>query len=123
MLPNKHKGPTEPGSHLKKQEKAWLNHEAAAFRAPGKGPVSYNTVPPPMSYDASATSEHKNAFNESARNNRIQTGQARKDPGEDGPHDATSSGLIINPDNPDYNPAVFYNELLEKFVCPYKICK
>ncbi|KAJ2972458.1 hypothetical protein NUW58_g9181 [Xylaria curta] len=57
-----------------------------------------------------------------APNSKIRTTQATVNPTENGPHSTTSSGRIIDPNDPDYNPAVFHNEILEKFVCPYKSC-
>ncbi|KAK5631073.1 hypothetical protein RRF57_006788 [Xylaria bambusicola] len=123
VLPTSHKGSAAPGPRYEKKDNAWSNRKAAFFQIPSKISVSYNAVPPPISYDNSTSSVNENAFKEFIDNEKIRLLQTGKAPAEDGPHDATSNGLIINPNHPNYNPAVFYNELLEKFVCPYKICK
>ncbi|KAI0525433.1 hypothetical protein F5B22DRAFT_658277 [Xylaria bambusicola] len=124
VLPTNPKGSTAPNPRdEKKKDNAWSTLKATVFQTPSKSSVSYNAVPPPVLYDSSTGSVNKNAFRESMHNDKIRLLQIGNHPAEEGPHDATSNGLIINPDHPDYNPAVYYNELLEKFVCPYKICK
>ncbi|KAI1360274.1 hypothetical protein F5Y08DRAFT_331699 [Xylaria arbuscula] len=122
VLPTNRKGPTAPSPGVEKKENVWLNRKAAAVHTPAKTSISYNSVPPPVSYEPSPPSVNKHTFDELGLNRRVHTVQARKSSTEYGQHDATSNGLIINPSNCNYNAKAFYNELLQRFVCPYKIC-
>ncbi|KAI1425914.1 hypothetical protein F5Y12DRAFT_326492 [Xylaria sp. FL1777] len=105
------------------KENFWSSGKEPITPTSNISPISYNTVPPPPSYDYRAANATGGPINGFTHNNKIRTIQAPANPAEGGPHGATSSGRIVDPDNPDYNPAVFYNEMLEKFVCPYKSCK
>ncbi|KAI1131227.1 hypothetical protein F5Y10DRAFT_287437 [Nemania abortiva] len=103
---------------------SWSNRKATISQTPNKAPVSYNAVPPPTSYDSPPAYASRNAPHSPAHNNRIQTTEAPTNPVESsGPQSTTTLvQRIVDPDHPDYNPAVFHNSLLEKYVCPYKSC-
>ncbi|KAI3336096.1 hypothetical protein F4824DRAFT_509915 [Ustulina deusta] len=104
------------------KENVWSSRKVPTPWASNNTPISYNAVPPPISYEISSANATKHAINKFTHN-KIRTIQAPTNSAAGGPHGATSSGRIVDPDNPDYNPAVFYNEILEKFVCPYKSCR
>ncbi|KAI1284759.1 hypothetical protein F5Y07DRAFT_405481 [Xylaria sp. FL0933] len=122
-LPTDNKATATPNLRRAQKDNAWSDHKVISSWTSDSSPISYNAVPPPASYDLLAVNDTRNTMNKFTHNNKIRIIQAPVSPAESGPHDATSSGRIVNPDHPDYNPAVFYNEILENFVCPYKSCK
>ncbi|KAI0966697.1 hypothetical protein F4678DRAFT_483751 [Xylaria arbuscula] len=119
-LPIQEKPPVTPVCHGEKKQNVWSNRKSSVPREPKITSTSYNYVPPPVSYETHAARTPKSAID---HDRKIRIIQAPKHPAESGPHVATSSGRIVDPDHPDYNPAVFYNEMLDKFVCPYKSCR
>ncbi|KAI0429491.1 hypothetical protein F5Y09DRAFT_356894 [Xylaria sp. FL1042] len=122
-LPISDKAPTTPVSRGAQKENAWSNRKVPASQIFNSTPISYNAVPPPTSYDIVAVNATRNTNDKFTGNNKIRAIQAPLNPAESGTHCTTSSGRIVDHNHPDYNPAVFYNEILEKFVCPYKSCK
>ncbi|KAI0443952.1 hypothetical protein F4803DRAFT_290260 [Xylaria telfairii] len=123
VLPIKETPPTESGLGGEQEGNVWINRRAAASQASNSTPASYDAVPPPASYDNPPARAYNNNNEKPVPNTNIRIVQAPVNPAEGGPHGTTSSGRIINPDDPDYNPAVFYNEILQKFVCPHKSCR
>ncbi|RWA11505.1 hypothetical protein EKO27_g3621 [Xylaria grammica] len=122
VLPTKQRVPMGPSFLGNSKENVWLSRKETTPRTPSITPINYSAVPPPASYDALAGNASNYTFKKLASNNKIQTISVAANPAEGGPHGATSSGRIVDPEDPNYNPAVFHNEILEKFVCPYKSC-
>ncbi|KAI0197110.1 hypothetical protein EV127DRAFT_488543 [Xylaria flabelliformis] len=120
-LPIKPKVSTTPGFYGEQKRNVWSNRGAAVPRT-NDIPTSYNSVPPPASYDILPVNGHNNSIPKPAPSSNIRVVQATANSTEEGSYSTTSSGRIIDPVNPNYNPAVFYNSVLEKFVCPYKSC-
>ncbi|KAI1305664.1 hypothetical protein F5Y03DRAFT_406282 [Xylaria venustula] len=116
----KEKPQMTPVCHGDKKHNVWSDRKSPVLRRPNITSTSYNSVPPPVSYETEAARTPKSAIDP---NQKIRIMRAPKNPAESGPHVVTSSGIIVDPDHPDYNPAVFYNEMLDKFVCPYKSCR
>ncbi|KAI1753626.1 hypothetical protein F4782DRAFT_83371 [Xylaria castorea] len=121
VLPIKPKVSTIPGFHGEQKGNVWSNRRAAVPQT-NNTPTSYNAVPPPAFYDIPPVNVHNNNNQRPVPRSNIRVVQALANSAEGGPHGTTSSGRIIDPGSPDYNPAVFYNDILEKFVCPYKNC-
>lgn len=117
--------PNEPGTPRARTEQetgVWSDHkESITHRSSNTN--GYHAVPPPASYDSLPDYAYKNFVRKPAVNSKIQTMQTHVNPAEDGPHCITSSVLVVDPDHPDYNPAVFHNAILKRYVCPYKICR
>ncbi|KAI0205139.1 hypothetical protein F4808DRAFT_410630 [Astrocystis sublimbata] len=93
-LPKKSAVTAKTGPLTERKGNVWSNRGVDVSMASSTVRQNYNAVAPPQFYDASAIK----------------------------PHTVAPGGRIVDPNHPDYNAAVFYNELVEKFVCPYKIC-
>ncbi|KAF2964452.1 hypothetical protein GQX73_g9124 [Xylaria multiplex] len=119
-LSTKEKLPATPIVLGEKQGNLWQSRKTVVSQKFHSTPRSYNAVPPPASYDGSGANHSDYSFHESLRNDKTRKIQTTSPEGE--PDDTDSSRRIVDPDDPDYNPAVFHNEILEKFVCPYKSC-
>ncbi|KAI1810685.1 hypothetical protein GGS20DRAFT_589296 [Poronia punctata] len=109
----------EPRGEQKKsawnQGKKW-----SSTMAPGHRP-SYRSVPPPNSYDNSRVTT--SSVNKESRPNRtIVASAAPTNARGDDQQDGMSGQRIIEPGQTGFNAAVFYNDILEKFVCPYVNC-
>ncbi|KAI0399298.1 hypothetical protein F4802DRAFT_53381 [Xylaria palmicola] len=117
-LPNNPEVPTATDLRNKQKGNIWSNRKLTHNSVK----VSYNSVPPPVSYDVLPKNSRKTAIDRTEYKGKIQIVQAPANPSEGGPHRTTSSGRVVDPNDRNYNPAVFYNEILEKFVCPYKSC-
>ncbi|KAI1745991.1 hypothetical protein F4680DRAFT_6707 [Xylaria scruposa] len=120
-LPIKSKASTTPSFYGERKGNAWSNRRATIPRN-NDNPTSYNAVPPPASYDILPVKFYNNRIPKTPPSSNIRAVQAPANPTEGGVHGTTSSGRIIDPVDPNYNPAVFYNSVLERFVCPYKSC-
>ncbi|KAI0460003.1 hypothetical protein F5B21DRAFT_499146 [Xylaria acuta] len=114
VLPIEHKVPTTPGFRGEQKGNVWSNRRAAVSQTSNSIPTSYNAVPPPASYGTSPINAYNNNIQKLVPNSNIRVVQAPANLAEGRPHGATSSGRIVDPDDPDYNSAVFYNEILEK---------
>ncbi|KAI0490501.1 hypothetical protein F4859DRAFT_508303 [Xylaria cf. heliscus] len=123
VLPIKPKAPALPGFHGGQKGNVWPGRRAAVAKTSTGTPICYNAVPPPTSYDNSPTNTYNNSIQRPVPNSNIRVVQAPTNPAEGGLHGTTCSGRIVDPEDRDYNPAVFYNEILEKFVCPHKSCR
>jgi hypothetical protein len=115
--------PVVPGISGERRTNAWKEEKVLFPDTSAGTPVSYNSVPPQASYSTPLNAAPRGSIQQPASNNKIQTIPAAEDPAESGRHTTTSSGRIIDPNHPDFNAAVFYNDLLNKFVCPYKLCR
>ncbi|KAI1117356.1 hypothetical protein F5Y14DRAFT_448294 [Nemania sp. NC0429] len=116
------KEPAPTPSARPDNRRVWPNPKVAATQKLGN-PNAYNAVPPPSSYDSPPIYASKNFVQKSAVSSKIQTMQVPVNPAENWPPCVTPSEQIIDPDHPDYNPVVFHNTILERYVCPYKICR
>ncbi|TGJ75392.1 hypothetical protein E0Z10_g10999 [Xylaria hypoxylon] len=121
-LPMRPRVPNAPSFREIKNGNVWSTRQAAVPQESNSTPMSFNAVPPPNLYDSPAANASNYTFRKFEHNSQIQAIRAPTNPTEGGPHGATSSGRIVDPGHPNYNPAVFHNEILEKFVCPYKSC-
>lgn len=102
----------------------WSNYKASATQK-ASDTNAYNAVPPPASYDSPPVSASMSFVQKPAVSSKGQTMQAPVNSTLDEPsaHRITSSERVVDPDHPDYNPVVFHNAILERYVCPYKICR
>ncbi|KAI8627658.1 hypothetical protein F5Y19DRAFT_486595 [Xylariaceae sp. FL1651] len=83
--------------------------------------TTYNAVAPPVSYDTPPAAVPHRAIQHPTSNNKIRTIHAPiGDVEASAPQAPTQQ--IIDPDHPDFNPAVFHNEILDKWVCPHMSC-
>ncbi|KAI0532842.1 hypothetical protein GGR58DRAFT_522440 [Xylaria digitata] len=121
-LPVNQNIPATPSVLEKRKENIWQSRKAVVSQTSKGTPTSYNAVPPPASYDSSGANHSDHGSHKSPRNTRTQTIQTPTNSTQGEPDDPDSSERIVDPDDPNYNPAVFHNEILEKFVCPYKRC-
>lgn len=122
VLPTNKEPAAKRGAPTEQNKSVWFNHEATVTQTPGNT-NAYNAVPPPAFYDSPPVYAFKSFVQKPVFNSKIQTMQVPVNPAEDGLHCMTSSGRVVDPDHPDYNPVVFHNALLERYVCPYKICR
>ncbi|GAP90578.1 putative c2h2 finger domain protein [Rosellinia necatrix] len=123
MLPATKSTVAVPSPPRAQNGNVWSNSSARVPRTSSKTTKSYNAVPPPVSYNRLPQARApQNSIHNPTVNNKIRIIQPSMSPAEGGPHTTTSSGRVIDPDDDDYNPAVFYNSILEQFVCPYKSC-
>ncbi|KAI3321973.1 hypothetical protein HD806DRAFT_545634 [Xylariaceae sp. AK1471] len=112
-----------PAIPSEQEMNAWEEQKVLFPDTSDSTPVTYNAVPPPTSHSTTLAATPRKPIQQPASNNRIQTLPTPANPAESGEHTTTSSGRIVDPNHPDFNAAVFYNSLLNKFVCPYKICR
>ncbi|KAI2643192.1 hypothetical protein GGS21DRAFT_3032 [Xylaria nigripes] len=122
-LPTKKSTPSGRSMHGEREKKEciWADFKAVS-QTPNVSRTN-NAVPPASQQHQPADAAHS-TFQKPGINDKIQVRQApvKSAQAQAGVYTTTSSSQIIDPDHPDYNPAIFYNQLLEMYVCPYKIC-
>ncbi|RYC59480.1 hypothetical protein CHU98_g6733 [Xylaria longipes] len=119
VLPIKQKALSTPGFRGEQKGNFWSNRRAAVPQT-SNSTSTYNAVAPPASYDNPLVNTYKNSIQKPVPNNSIRVVQAPASPAEGEPHVTTFSRRIVDPNEPGYNPNVFYNEILKKSVCPHK---
>ncbi|KAI1327705.1 hypothetical protein F5Y16DRAFT_398994 [Xylariaceae sp. FL0255] len=108
----------------KKQEQgetAWGKGKVLFPKAPKPQPT-YNAVPPPSTYDPVPKAASVLSAQSTLPDSKIQYRQTSTfvvDPIDIANH---YQGQIVDPNDPKFNPAVFFNSILEQFTCPYKRC-
>ncbi|KAI1153470.1 hypothetical protein F4825DRAFT_474163 [Nemania diffusa] len=112
LLVTPKKGPTTPNSRRGQWGNTWSNRKAAIAKTPESTPISYTAVPPPISYDTPPAYAPRNATQRPRLNNRIQIVHNSENLTEGDLQSNTLGERIIDPDHPDYNPAVFHNPIL-----------
>ncbi|KAI8952205.1 hypothetical protein F4801DRAFT_589071 [Xylaria longipes] len=122
VLPIKQKALSTPGFRGEQKGNFWSNRRAAVPQT-SNSTSTYNAVAPPASYDNPLVNTYKNSIQKPVPNNSIRVVQAPASPAEGEPHVTTFSRRIVDPNEPGYNPNVFYNEILKKSVCPHKSCR
>ncbi|KAI1178489.1 hypothetical protein F4777DRAFT_576024 [Nemania sp. FL0916] len=121
VLHSKSRAPPTFSSHEKQKENVGPNQKATFSEEANGKPSPDNTgAPPPHNTSPSYASDRPTPG--PINNSSIQTIKAPTDVLEVGPHSTTSSGPVVDPNDPDYIPAVFHNAILRKYVCPYKRC-
>ncbi|KAI0150219.1 hypothetical protein GGR57DRAFT_514477 [Xylariaceae sp. FL1272] len=101
----------------------WNAGSTGAKRPPAPGRVSYNAVPPPASFDPPSARNPPRQLENTDPNRKIRFMKVEELPIKPGTTPSETGTRVINPSHPDFNPSVFWNPNLEKFVCPHDGCK